>query len=77
MAYVNEPTRGGSGCNLCIEDGKGAWDQLYVALDDILAGQELYIDYGTLYDRSSYGTTQSRADDGVLRPQQDGQEACE
>lgn len=77
MAYVNEPMRGGPGCNLSIEDGSGAWDQLYVALGDIAEGQELYIDYGLMYDRSSYGVAQSQADDGLLRPQQDVHERRE
>ena len=54
MAYVNEPKRGGHGCNACIEDGAGPREILFVAAMDIAAGEEIFIDYGKLYDRSGY-----------------------
>jgi hypothetical protein len=55
MAFVNEPSAGGSGCNARVEDGGGPRQVHFVAAVDIAAGKEIFIDYGTSYDRSSYG----------------------
>jgi hypothetical protein len=55
LAYVNEPVAGGRGCNLSYADNADdPWDVRFVAVCDISAGDELFIDYGRLYDRSSY-----------------------
>ena len=53
MAFVNEPPVGLS-VNMVIVDGKSHYDLLFVSSKDIPAGAELYLDYGRLYDRSSY-----------------------
>ncbi|MEW5297712.1 MAG: hypothetical protein WDW36_000898 [Sanguina aurantia] len=42
------------GTNVCVEDGQDAADLLFVASRDIYAGEELFIDYGSAYDRSGY-----------------------
>lgn len=55
LAFVNEPCKGGRGCNVTIEDGAGPREVHFAAAVDIAAGEELFVDYGLLYDRSSYG----------------------
>ena len=55
MAYVNEPTPGGSNVNLEMVDGLDG-DVMFRALQELKKGEELYIDYGRLYDRSTYRT---------------------
>ena len=56
LAYVNEPSLGGRGCNACIEDGPTMRDIHFVAAVDIALGEEIFIDYGSSYDRSSYNS---------------------
>ena len=53
MAYVNEPARGSS-VNVETADGLDG-DVVFRAVSDLRKGEELYIDYGSTYDRSSYG----------------------
>ena len=55
MAYVNEPTPGSSNVNLEIIDGLDG-DVMFRAVQELKKGEELYIDYGRLYDRSTYRT---------------------
>ncbi len=52
MAYVNEPSRGNS-VNVETTDGLDG-DVIFRAVSDLQKGDELYIDYGNLYDRRSY-----------------------
>mmetsp|Transcript_42568 Transcript_42568/g.107607 ORF Transcript_42568/g.107607 Transcript_42568/m.107607 type:complete len:109 (+) Transcript_42568:348-674(+) len=53
LARVNEPPAGAS-VNVEPETVDG-WRRVeFYALRDIAAGEELYIDYGTTYDRSGY-----------------------
>ena len=52
MAYVNEPTTGSS-VNVEFADGLDG-DVVFLAACDVRKGNELYIDYGKTYDRSSY-----------------------
>lgn len=52
MAFVNEPSLGSS-VNVEITDGLDG-DVVFRAVADLRKGEELYIDYGTAYDRSSY-----------------------
>ena len=56
MAYVNEPPTGGTGPNLTVMNGSDVTELLFAATRDILAGEELYIDYGSVYDRTGYTT---------------------
>ena len=52
MAYVNEPSLGSSVSVETVDGLDG--DVVFRAVADLRKGDELYIDYGTLYDRSSY-----------------------
>ena len=53
MAYVNEPALGSS-VNVETADGLDG-DVVFRAVSDLREGEELYIDYGNTYDRSTYG----------------------
>ena len=53
MAYVNEPSAGTS-VNVELTDGLDG-DVVFQAASDLRQGEELCIDYGSAYDRSSYG----------------------
>ena len=55
MAYVNEPATSSSNVNLEIVDGLDG-DVMFRAAQELKKGEELYIDYGRLYDRSTYRT---------------------
>jgi hypothetical protein len=58
---VNEPLAGSRGCNLSYADNdEDAWDVRFVTVFDIVAGEELFIDYGRLYDRSTYSLPDSQ-----------------
>ena len=37
-----------------IKDGRSAREVLYESTADIAPGEELFVDYGALYDRSQY-----------------------
>ena len=66
LAYVNEPPLGAGGCSVSVEDDPSdACGLLCVAVRDIAAGEEIYMDYGTSYDRSRYG--QQAAGGGARR----------
>lgn len=54
LSYANEPPRGAGGTNVFVEDGSEPTELLFVANRDIVAGEEIFIDYGVTYDRSSY-----------------------
>lgn len=53
LALVNEPPPG-SRTNVTFENGKDDLDVLFVASKDIAILEELYVDYGTKYDRTGY-----------------------
>lgn len=56
LAYVNEPPRGAGGTNVTVEDDPRDSDGLLcVAARDVHSGEEIYMDYGPIYDRTSYG----------------------
>lgn len=54
LAFVNEPPPGMT-TNVEIRDGRTPLDVLFIASRCISAKEELLVDYGSLYDRSSYG----------------------
>ena len=56
LSLVNEPPKGASlGTNVCVEDDPNDPDGLIFVTDrEIMAGEELFIDYGRDYDRSGY-----------------------
>lgn len=53
LTRVNEPPPGRT-TNTRLEDGRDAADMLFVTTRDIMAGEELFLDYGTDYNRSGY-----------------------
>eukprot|EP01023_Acetabularia_acetabulum_P065283 TRINITY_DN8625_c1_g1_i4.p3 TRINITY_DN8625_c1_g1~~TRINITY_DN8625_c1_g1_i4.p3 ORF type:complete len:123 (-),score=18.25 TRINITY_DN8625_c1_g1_i4:677-1045(-) len=54
MAFLNEPPRGAKGTNVVIEVGQNAGEVLFVTTRDIYKYEELFVDYGLYYDRTSY-----------------------
>jgi len=56
LSYANEPPAGTGGPNVTVEDDpKDANGVLFVARSDLMAGAEVFVDYGMTYDRSGYG----------------------
>ena len=53
LTRVNEPPPGRT-TNVRIEDGRSAADMLFVTTSEVMEGEELFIDYGTDYNRSGY-----------------------
>lgn len=54
LARINEPPLG-LDCNVCsIEDGDKQ-EVRFVTRRDVFEGEEFFLDYGSLYDRTSYG----------------------
>eukprot|EP00891_Asterochloris_glomerata_P000570 jgi/Astpho2/570/Aster-04425 len=56
LAFVNEPPPGRS-TNVEVGRGNSKLDLPFIASRDIEKGEELFIDYGGQYDRTSYGTS--------------------
>eukprot|EP01026_Neomeris_dumetosa_P016749 TRINITY_DN1639_c0_g2_i1.p1 TRINITY_DN1639_c0_g2~~TRINITY_DN1639_c0_g2_i1.p1 ORF type:complete len:241 (+),score=43.32 TRINITY_DN1639_c0_g2_i1:127-849(+) len=54
LAFVNEPPRGGKGTNIVIEVGTNPTEVMFVATRDIFKDEEVFVDYGLYYDRTSY-----------------------
>ena len=55
LAYINEPPMDAGGTNVTVEDDPSDDSGLIcVAARDIEAGEELFMDYGVTYDRSTY-----------------------
>ncbi|KAI7841508.1 hypothetical protein COHA_004900 [Chlorella ohadii] len=58
LACINEPPRGAGGTSVTVEDDPGDPNGLLcVAARDIAPGEELFMDYGICFDRTSYGRT--------------------
>lgn len=57
LARVNEPPPGArGGANVAVaDDPRDRAGIVYVAARALVAGEELFVDYGRAYDRSSYG----------------------
>ncbi|KAL6762868.1 hypothetical protein V8C86DRAFT_2508088 [Haematococcus lacustris] len=54
LAFVNEPPKGSSGTNCFVQDGAEDHELCFVTNRDIQANEEIFIDYGVKYNRSSY-----------------------
>ena len=52
LALINEPGVGGD-VNVRTDEVEG--EVLFVTERDLYQGEELFLDYGLMYDRSSYG----------------------
>ena len=55
LARINEPPIGGGGCNVCSNENLETRQVTFALSRDVYAGEELFMDYGLTYDRSSYG----------------------
>ena len=56
LTRINEPPVGFGGCNVCANEDLNKREVLFEVIRDINEGEELYMDYGISYDRSSYGS---------------------
>ena len=54
LCRINEPPRG-KDTNVVTEEDTTGRSVLFRLERDVVAGEELYIDYGLSYDRSRYG----------------------
>jgi hypothetical protein len=55
LARINEPPIGAGGCNVMAEENLKDRSVLFTLSRDVFAGEELFMDYGITYDRSTYG----------------------
>ena len=55
LARINEPPIGGGGCNVRSDENLQSREVVFELSRDVVAGEELFMDYGLTYDRSSYG----------------------
>lgn len=59
LARINEPPIGGPGCNVRSEENLETREVVFSLSRDVYPGDELFMDYGITYDRTSYGGGQS------------------
>ena len=62
IARINEPPKGGD-CNVYTRVGSGGTSVEVIAERDIFPNTELYMDYGSAFDRSSYAEKKRRSED--------------
>lgn len=55
LCRINEPPIGAGGCNVSARENLDRREVVFQLVQDVSAGQELYLDYGLDYDRSRYG----------------------
>lgn len=55
LCRINEPPIGVGGCNVSARENLDTREVLFELIQDVMSGQELYLDYGLTYDRSMYG----------------------
>lgn len=54
LARINEPPIGGGGCNVRVTENLDSREVVFELSRDVVEGEELFMDYGLTYDRSSY-----------------------
>ena len=54
LARINEPPVGGPGCNIFARENIDQRTVTFMTSRDVVEGEELFMDYGTTYDRGSY-----------------------
>jgi len=54
LARINEPPIGGPGCNVRSEENLETREVVFSLSRDVYPGDELFMDYGLTYDRTSY-----------------------
>lgn len=55
LCRINEPPIGAGGCNVSAKEILAKREVVFEVIQNVNAGQELYLDYGLDYDRSRYG----------------------
>ena len=55
LARINEPPIGGPGCNVFAREDLNTRKVTFSTSRDVVAGEELFMDYGLTYDRTGYG----------------------
>lgn len=55
LCRINEPPIGVGGCNVSARENLDTREVVFELIQDVMPGQELYLDYGLTYDRSMYG----------------------
>ena len=59
LCRINEPPIGAGGCNVSAKERLETREVVFELIQDVVSGQELYLDYGLDYDRSRYGPSLS------------------
>ena len=54
LTRINEPPIGGGGCNVSARENLETREVVFTLCRDVVAGEELFLDYGLDYDRSNY-----------------------
>lgn len=54
LTRINEPPIGAGGCNVSARENLESREVVFTLCRDVLAGEELFLDYGLDYDRSNY-----------------------
>jgi len=64
LCRINEPPIGAGGCNVSAKENLERREVVFEVIQDVVRGQELYLDYGLDYDRSRYGPSPGNNVDG-------------
>lgn len=54
LCRINEPPIGAGGCNVGAKETLEKREVVFTLIQDVVRGQELYLDYGLTYDRAGY-----------------------
>ena len=54
LTRINEPPIGAGGCNVSARENLDTREVVFTLCRDVVAGEELFLDYGLDYDRSNY-----------------------
>lgn len=60
LARINEPPIGAGGCNVFAREDLNKREVVFELCRDVVAGEELFMDYGLTYDRAGYRPSDSR-----------------
>ena len=64
LCRINEPPIGAGGCSVNARENLATREVVFELVQDVVTGQELYLDYGLDYDRTGYRPPPENADDG-------------